>query len=77
MKLPNENELEWHVVKPNEFKDNLLGNEFKPHDVEIIVTYRNGKVAKGNVKWELIRDLYERHGVSQVQSTYETILELT
>jgi hypothetical protein len=77
MKLPNENEIAWNIVKPSDFRNNLSGGEFKPHDVEIIVKYKDGSERRGNVKWELIKRLNDIHGVSAIQETYETILELT
>jgi hypothetical protein len=74
--LPKENELEWHVVKPNDFRENMKGGEFKPHDIEIIINYHDGTgVKRGKFKWEIIRNLNDTHGVSPAHELYELLLD--
>ena len=77
MKIPDENELSWHIIKPNDFRNNLAGGEFKPHDIEIVIKYNDGKESRGSVKWDLIKRLNDIHGISAIQEVYETLLETT
>ena len=71
MKLPNEDEIEFHEVKPDGFHKGIGAGEIPPHDVDIIVKYRDGSTKTINVSWEIIFDLSQKHCVSAVKYMYE------
>jgi len=74
MKLPNENEIEFHEVKPDGFHKGIGSGEIQPHDVEIIVKYRDGSTETILVSWETIVELSQKHGVSAVKDMYEFVV---
>lgn len=72
--IPKENEIEWREVKPDDFQRAILGGEIQPHNVEIIVTFRDGTTKKANVNWENILNFSKNHGLSAVNEYYELIV---
>ena len=71
----DENYIEIRKVGVHDFKQNILGGEILPHDVQITVKFRNGTEKTVVIKWENNVDLYKHHGLSLVRETYESMVE--
>jgi PAS domain-containing protein len=72
--IPNENEIIWRDVKEDDFQRAILGGEIQPHNVEILVRFRDGTTQKINVSWESILDFSKCHGLSAVKEYYEMLV---
>ena len=73
--MDDENYIETRKIGVHDFKQNLLGREILPHDVNITIKVRNGTEKTATVTWETIVKLYELHGLSAVRETYEMLAE--
>ena len=72
---PEENNLEFREIKPDEFQKNMEGGEYIPHDVEITIKYRTGDITQGIIKWEDIKSVNKHHTTSLVDEVYKLLLE--
>jgi len=71
----NDDNIQIHEVKPDDFRKGVLAGEVRPHDVEIVVKFKDGTSAKATVTWDNIKALYEHHNVCAVGDIYEWIVE--
>jgi len=62
-------------VKEDDFRKGILSGEVIPHDVEIIIKFKNGKVMNSFVSWETIYTLYKFHNKCAVGEIYELMIE--
>jgi hypothetical protein len=67
--------IEFVPVGEEDFRKSMLGGETKPHDVELILRFRDGKTVSKNIKWEDIHGMYERHNICMVSQVYEMLVE--
>lgn len=50
-------------------------NNVKPHDVEITIKYHDGTHIQAKVAWAMIQAMKSLHGMSAVETAYNTTLE--
>lgn len=58
-------------VNLDEFQKGILSGEIKPHDVDIVIRYKDGKEKKANIKWDMIVGFYKHHNLSAVDQMYQ------
>ena len=71
----NNDHIQIHEVQPDDFRKGLLAGEVRPHDVEIIIRFKDGKTATGKVSWDDIKSIYDHHNVCAVKEVYELVVE--
>ena len=64
-------DIKIRTIGPDEFKCGILSGEIPPHDVEIILKYKNGENKCKTVTWDEIVTFFKYHDLSAVDETYQ------
>lgn len=67
----NYDNIKLRQVDLDEFQKGILSGEIKPHDVDIIIRYKDGSEKKATIPWDLIVNIYKYHNLSAVDQMYQ------
>ena len=73
--MDDESKIEFREIKPDDFRKGVLSGEVNPHEVELTIRFKNGKVLKKEINWNDITHFYKYHNSCLVKEYYEMLIE--